>query len=125
MGGDKTLLKTCRIDLDGALGTLRDFFLVCPDALAASTGCQVLSDRCFRPHFAVSARFGLGAWSNVVQVVRATSPLASACWLEYPDRCRYLLLSLYRRFGEFIWICCYLFPWMSGSNYIGLVGSLM
>ena len=32
--------------------------------------------------------FGLGAW---VQVVRATSPLAPACWMDYPDRSRHSL----------------------------------
>ena len=52
---------TCRFDLDGAPGTRRDFFLVRPNALAASTKCQVLTDRWFRPHFAVCAHFGLGA----------------------------------------------------------------
>ena len=33
---------TCRFNLDGAPGTRRDFFLVCPNALSASTDCQVL-----------------------------------------------------------------------------------
>ena len=80
---------TCRFDLDGAPGTRRDFFLVCPNALAASTDCRVLVDRWFRPHFAICAHFGLGAWSAKVQVVRSVSPLAPACWLNYPDRSRY------------------------------------
>ena len=57
--------------------------------LAASTGCQVLTDRWFRPHFAVCAHFGLGAWSAEGQVVRPSSPLAPACWLDCPDRSRY------------------------------------
>ena len=80
---------TCRFDLDGAPGTRRDFFLVCPNALAASTGCQVLLDRWFRPHFVVSAQFGVGACSAEVHNVRASSPVAPACWLDYPDRSRY------------------------------------
>ena len=80
---------TCRFDLSGAPGTRRDFFLVCPNALAASTGCRVLTDRWFRPHFAICAQFGLGAWSARVQVVRSVSPLAPACWLDCPDRSRY------------------------------------
>ena len=59
-GRGKAPSPTCRFNLDGAPGTRRDFFLVCPNALAASTGCQVLADRWFKPHFAVSAHFGLG-----------------------------------------------------------------
>ena len=82
---------TCRFSLDGAPGTRRDFFLVCPNALAASTDCQVLVDRWFRPHFAIYAQFGLGAWTAGVQIARSTSPLAPACWLDYPDQSRYSL----------------------------------
>ena len=52
-GVGKSPSPTCRFDLDGPPGTRRDFFLVCPNALAASTGCQVLIDRWFRPHFTV------------------------------------------------------------------------
>ena len=89
---------TCRFDLDGAPGTRRDFFLVCPNALAACTRCQVLVDRWFRPHFAVCAHFGLGAWSAEIQVVRATSPLAPACWLHYPHRSWYSLSKLVHDF---------------------------
>ena len=90
-GRGKAPSPTCRFDLDGAPGTRRDFFLACPNALAASVDCQVLVDRWFRPHFAVCAHFGLGAWSAEVQVVRSTSPLAPACWMDYPDRSRYSL----------------------------------
>ena len=50
-----------------------------------------MTDRWFRPHFAVSAYFWIGAWSAEVHVVRATSPLAHACWLDYPDRSKYSL----------------------------------
>ena len=80
---------TCTFDLDGASGTRRDFFLVCPNALAASTDCRVLVDRWFRPHFAIRAHFGLGAWSAKVQIVRSVSPLAPACWMDHPDRSRH------------------------------------
>ena len=45
---------TCRFTLDGAPGTRRDFFLVCPNALAASTDCQVLVDRWFQASFCSS-----------------------------------------------------------------------
>ena len=43
-------------------------------------------DRWFRPHFAVCAHFGSGALLAEDQVVRASSPLAPACWMDYPDR---------------------------------------
>ena len=50
-GRGETPSPTCKFDLDGAPGTRRDFFLVCPDALAASVDCRVLVDRFFRPPF--------------------------------------------------------------------------
>ena len=75
--------------MDSVSGTRRDFFLVCPSALSASTDCQILVDRWFRPNFAICAHFGLGTWSAEVHGVRATSPLALACWLNFPDRSRY------------------------------------
>ena len=59
------------------------------NALAASVDCEVLADRWFRPHFAVSARFGIGAWSAEIQVAQVTSLLARACWIDCPDRSRY------------------------------------
>ena len=80
---------TCRFDLDGAPGTRRDFFLVSPNALSAATECSVLVDRWFRPHFAISATFGIGAWSAVAVGARACSSLAPASWLNFPDRSRY------------------------------------
>ena len=42
-------------------GSRRDFFVGCPNALAASHACHV-TDRWFTPHFSVLARFRIGAW---------------------------------------------------------------
>ena len=36
---------TCKFELDNPSGTRRDFFLTCPDALAASVDCRVIEDR--------------------------------------------------------------------------------
>ena len=117
---------TCRFDLDGAPGTRRDFFLVCPNALAASTGCDVWEDRWFRPHFAVCAQFGVNAWSADVQGVRAVSPLAMlADWNALTDP-GILSPSLSRIFGVCTWSCCSLCPSKLGKNCIGPVSrSLM
>ena len=49
----------------------------------------MLVDRWFRPHFAISATFGIGAWSAVAVCARACSSLAPASWLNFPDRSRY------------------------------------
>ena len=80
---------TCRFDLDGALGTRRDFFLVSSNALSAGIGCKVMEDRWFRPHFSLEARFGIEAWSAEVHCARVCSTLAPASWLSFPDRSRH------------------------------------
>ena len=54
--------STCRFDLDGAPGTRRDFFLVCPSALAASVDCHVLVDRWFRPPLRRQCLFWYWCW---------------------------------------------------------------
>ena len=48
-------------------------------------------DRWFRPLFAVKAQFGVDAWTARVCGARLVSPLAPACWLDYPDRSRSFL----------------------------------
>ena len=88
-GCGKLPATTCRFETDGPPGTRRDFFLVCPNALAASTDCRVLSDRWFRPHFGVVAEFRLGVWSEEVRFPRMVSPLAPACWLDTPYKIYY------------------------------------
>ena len=77
--------STCRFVLDGAPGRRKDIFLTCPDAL---TGCEVLLDRWFRPHFSVMAEFCLEVWIAEVQFARAVSPVGPACWLNLPGKSR-------------------------------------
>ena len=69
----------CKFALDGAPCTRRDFFLVCPNALAACVGCGVLVDKWTRPHFSVEAWFQVGAWS--AQVQNARTLFSCPCWL--------------------------------------------
>ena len=109
---------TCRFDVGGAPGTRRDFLLVCPSALAAGTGCLVLEDRWFRPHFSVSAQFGVGAWSAEVQVARAVSPLASPCWIDYPDRSRHSLSKSVQGAWQIYFDVLRLVPVMLGFSFI-------
>ena len=52
---------TCRFSREDGAGSRRDFFVGCPNALAASDACFV-TDRWFTPHFSVVARFCTDAW---------------------------------------------------------------
>ena len=52
---------TCRFRGEEGTGSRRDFFVGCPNALAASDACFV-TDRWFTPHFSVLVRFYIGAW---------------------------------------------------------------
>ena len=63
----------------------RDFFVGCPNALAASQACYV-TDRWFTPHFSLFARFRIDAWIADVSCPVACRPLWPACWLDTPDR---------------------------------------
>ena len=54
---------TCQFQRDEGRGTRRDFALVSPKALAASTSCSVLPDLRFPPHFALLTEFSLAAWA--------------------------------------------------------------
>ena len=66
-------------------GSRRDFFVGCPNALAASDACFV-TDRWFTPHFSVVARFSIDAWMADVACPIVCQPVWPACWLDTPDR---------------------------------------
>ena len=66
----------------------RDFTVVCPNALAASTTCSVLSDRGFSPHFSLLTEFSLSAWGAKVDMACVYPPLWPACWVQCIDRSR-------------------------------------
>ena len=76
---------TCRFNREEGTGSRRNFFVVCPGALAASQACYV-TDRWFTLHFSVLARFRIGAWMADVACPIASQPLCPACWLDTPDR---------------------------------------
>ena len=50
---DSLLILLVRFNRDDGTGSRRDFFVGCPNALAASHACYV-TDRWFTPHFSVS-----------------------------------------------------------------------
>ena len=84
--GKSTLLPPVGLTWMVLLVPVETFFLVCPNALAASVDCQVLADRWFQPP---TSRYRHGlvlvAWSAEVHVVQCfTSPLAPACWIALP-----------------------------------------
>ena len=60
-GAGTALAATCRFRGDGGTGSRRDFFVGCPNALAAADACFV-TDRWFTPHLSVFARFCIDAW---------------------------------------------------------------
>ena len=76
---------TCRFSREDGTGSRRDFFVGCPNALAASQACYV-TDRWFTPHFSFLARFRVGAWMADVACPVVCQPLWPACWLNTPDR---------------------------------------
>ena len=75
--------NTCAFNRDDGSGSRRDFFVGCPNALAASQACCV-TDRWFTPHFSILARFRLDAWMADVSCPIACQPLWPACWLDTP-----------------------------------------
>ena len=77
--------NTCAFNRDDGSGSRRDFFVGCPNALAASQACCV-TDRWFTPHFSILARFRIDAWMVDVSCPIACQPLWPACWLDTPDR---------------------------------------
>ena len=76
---------SCRFSREEGAGSRRDFFVGCPNALAASSACHV-TDRWFTPHFSVLGRFRIGTWMADVACPVACQPLWPACWLDTPDR---------------------------------------
>ena len=76
---------TCRFRGDEGTGSRRDFFVGCPDALAAADACFV-TDRWFTPHFSVFARFCIDAWMADVACPIVCQLVWPACWLDTPHR---------------------------------------
>ena len=76
---------TCRFSREDGAGSRRDFFVGCPNALAASRACCV-TDRWFTPHFSVIARFRINAWMADVACPVVFQPVWLACWLDTPDK---------------------------------------
>ena len=76
--------NTCTFNRDDGSGSRRDFFVGCPNALAASQVCCV-TDRWFAPHFSLLASFRIDAWMAEVACPIACQPLWPACWLDTPD----------------------------------------
>ena len=74
IGAGKEPEVTCRFKLDDCAGSRRDFMVACPNALAASSTCQV-TDRWFTPHFSIVADFRIRQW-----------PAEVSCWVDTPDR---------------------------------------
>ena len=85
LGAGLTPDATCRFSREEGTGSRRDFFVGCPNALAASHACYV-TDRWFTPHFSVLARFRVGAWMTDVACPMVCQPIWPACWLNTPDR---------------------------------------
>ena len=85
LGAGLTPDVTCRFNREGGTGSRRDFFVGCPNALAASQSCYV-TDRWFTPHFSVLARFRIDAWMADVACPVACQPSWPACWLDTPER---------------------------------------
>ena len=85
LGAGLTPDVTCRFSREEGTGSRRDFFVGCPNALAASHACYV-TDRWFTPHFSVLASFRIGAWMADVACPVVCQPIWPACWLDTLDR---------------------------------------
>ena len=79
-----SLDATCRFSREEGTGSRRDFFVGCPNALAASDACFV-TDSWFAPHFSVIARVCIDAWMADVACPTVCQPIWPACWLDTPD----------------------------------------
>ena len=73
---------TFKFSREEGSGSRRDFFVGCPNALAASQACYV-TDRWFTPHFSLLARFRIGVWVADVACPVVCQPICPACWPEY------------------------------------------
>ena len=71
--------------LDDCAGSRRGFIVARPNALAASSSCQV-TDRWFAPHFSIFADFQIRQWTAEVSCPGATQPVWLACWVDTPDQ---------------------------------------
>ena len=80
---------TCRFDLDGAPGTDFSWYDLIPSLPVLGVRFWSIAGSNLTLRF--YAQFGLGAWSAEVHVVRVSSLLAPACWMDYPERSRYSL----------------------------------
>ena len=87
------LISTCTFNRDDGSGSRRDFFIGCPNALAASQVCCV-TDKWFTPHFSVLARSRIDAWMADVSCPIACQPLWPACWLDTPVVPEQVVLAL-------------------------------
>ena len=85
LGAGSTSDITCTFNRDDGSGSRRDFFVGCPNALAASQACYV-TERWFTPHFSLLARFRIDAWMADVSCPIACQPIWPACWLDIPDK---------------------------------------
>ena len=80
LGAGLTPDVTCRFNREEGTGSRRDFFVGCPDALAASHASFV-TDRWFSPHFTVVAYFRICVWVADVACPVVCQPVWPACWL--------------------------------------------
>ena len=85
MGAGLTPDVTCRFNREEGTGSRRDFFVGCPNPLAASHACYV-TDRWLSPHSSVVANFRISAWTADIACPVACLPIWPACWLDTPDR---------------------------------------
>ena len=84
LGAGSTPDITCAFNRVDGSGSRRDFFVGCPNALAASQACYV-TDRLFTPHFSLIAHFHIDAWMADVACPLVCQPVWPACWLDTPD----------------------------------------
>ena len=85
LGAGLTPDVTCRFSREVGTGSRREFFVGCPNALAASQSCSV-TDRWFTPHLSVLACFRIDAWLADVACPVVCQPIWPACWLDTHDR---------------------------------------
>ena len=85
LGVGKEPDATCRFKLDEGVGTRRDFFVDCPNALAVSTSCGV-TDRWKTPHFSVFSELAIRRWAAQVSGPEPIHPFWPACSIDTPDR---------------------------------------
>ena len=75
------LMSPVGINTKEGTGSRRDFFVGCPNALAASH-CYV-TDRWFSPHFSVLVRFRIRAWMADVACPVVCQPSLACLLVEH------------------------------------------